>query len=147
MHRYPHEPGTSNFAQEAASELTRLLGCDPSAVFKTLVWIVDGRACFALVPATEQVAAKRLAAALDGRNATLADERSAQRISGSTLGAISPLAPRKVVPVVIDVAARDHERIFVSGGHRGVEAELAPADLIAATNATVAVIARGSRDN
>ncbi len=147
VHRYRHEPGTSDFGDEAAAQLTRLVGCDPSAIFKTLVWLVDGRACFAIAPVTGQVAAKRLAAALDGRSAVLADEPTARRISGSTLGAISPIAPRRAVPVVIDVSAHDHDRVFLSAGQRGVEVALAPADLIAATDATVAAIARGSRDS
>ena len=146
VHRYHHEPGSSNFGAEAVRELTTALGCDPAAVFKTLVWLVDDRACFAVVPVAEQVSAKRLAGALNAGTATLADQRQAERISGSVPGAISPLAPRKRVPVVIDTAAGEHEQIFVSAGRRGLEIALAPRDLIAATDAIVAAIVSGARE-
>jgi Cys-tRNA(Pro)/Cys-tRNA(Cys) deacylase len=41
----------------------------------------------------------------------------------------------------IDASAFDGATIFVSGGRRGLELELAPADLVAATAAVVAPIA------
>jgi len=48
--------------------------------------------------------------------------------------------------VVIDTAAGEHERIFVSAGRRGLEIALAPRDLIAATEAIVAAIVSGARE-
>jgi len=143
VHRYHHDPGSSNFGDEAVRELTTAIGCDPAAVFKTLVWLVDERACLAVVPVAGKVSAKKLAGCLNGGSATLADQRQAERVSGSVPGAISPLAPRKRVPVVIDTSAGDHEQIFVSAGRRGLEIALAPHDLVATTKAIMATIISG----
>jgi Cys-tRNA(Pro)/Cys-tRNA(Cys) deacylase len=90
-----------------------------------------------------KVSAKKLAGCLNGGSATLADQRQAERVSGSVPGAISPLAPRKRVPVVIDTSAGDHEQIFVSAGRRGLEIALAPHDLVATTKAIMATIISG----
>jgi Cys-tRNA(Pro)/Cys-tRNA(Cys) deacylase len=44
------------------------------------------------------------------------------------------------LPVVVDSSAERFDTIFCSGGRRGLEIEVAPADLIALANATVAGI-------
>jgi Cys-tRNA(Pro)/Cys-tRNA(Cys) deacylase len=55
-------------------------------------------------------------------------------------GGISPVGQRRRLPVVVDSSALAHPSVFCSGGRRGLEIELAPADLIKATGATVASI-------
>lgn len=127
-------------ARDYGDEAVRALGCDPMQVFKTLVWQVDGTVHLAVVPVPTQVSPKRLAAAVGGRRAALADESVAERISGSVVGAISPLGMRRVVPVVVDVAALDCDEVYVSAGRRGVELGLNPQDLITLTQAVVAPI-------
>ena len=72
----------------------------------------------------------------------MADVRQAERTTGYVAGGISPLGQRKQLPTVLDESALAHPAILVSGGRRGLEIELAPADLQRLTNATVAAIAR-----
>jgi len=94
----------------------------------------------ALVPATTTVSAKRLAHAVGGKKAYLADIASAERVSGSVTGAISPLGLRQELPVVIDEEVLLHSVVYVSAGRRGLEISLDPQDLIAATGAQVAAL-------
>jgi Cys-tRNA(Pro)/Cys-tRNA(Cys) deacylase len=56
-------------------------------------------------------------------------------------GGISPLGQRKALPTVVDASALAHGTVYVSAGRRGLEIELAPADLVELTAATVAPIA------
>jgi Cys-tRNA(Pro)/Cys-tRNA(Cys) deacylase len=56
-------------------------------------------------------------------------------------GGISPLGQRKRLPVVVDTSAQAFETVFCSGGRRGLEIELAPADLVKLAGAVVASIA------
>lgn len=137
VHEFDHDPRSTEFGLEASREL----GVDPSSVFKTLVWNIDGRPAIAIAPVTSTVAPKRLATATGGRKAELAPAATAKRLSGSVVGAISPVGLRQPVPVVIDVSVLDVPRVFISAGRRGLEVSLAPADLIVATSATVAPIA------
>ena len=139
VHEFDHDPRSTEFGLEAAREL----GVDPSSVFKTLVWTIDGRPAIAIAPVTSTVAPKRLATATGGRKAELAPSATAERLSGSVVGAISPVGLRQPVPVVIDISVLDVARVFISAGRRGLEVSLAPDDLIAATSATVAPIAAG----
>ena len=58
------------------------------------------------------------------------------------MGGISPVGQRRPLATVLDDSALGHETVFVSGGRRGLDLELTPADLVGATNATTAPIRR-----
>jgi Cys-tRNA(Pro)/Cys-tRNA(Cys) deacylase len=137
-HAYTHDPANRNFGHEAASTL----GLDPEQVFKTLVVEIDGRLGVALVPVTSTVDLGALAAAVQGKRATLAPPEVAERKTGYVVGGISPIGQRAPHETVLDESAELFDAIYVSGGKRGFDIRLATADLIAMTNATVAAIAR-----
>jgi Cys-tRNA(Pro)/Cys-tRNA(Cys) deacylase len=136
VHMYEHDPRCESYGTEAAEAL----GVEPARVFKTLVAEVDGRLTVGVVPVTGQLDLKALAAAAGGKKANLADTAVAQRVTGYVLGGISPLGQRNRLPLVLDNSARGFDTILCSGGRRGLEIELAPADLVKLTNATVASI-------
>jgi Cys-tRNA(Pro)/Cys-tRNA(Cys) deacylase len=137
-HAYHHDPATTNYGLEAANAL----GLDPDRVFKTLLAEVDGRLVVGVVPVTGKLDLKALAAAVGGKRAEMADPALAERKTGYVVGGISPIGQKSQLPTVLDETAELWDSIYVSGGRRGFDIELAPADLIRATNATVADIAR-----
>lgn len=137
LHAYDHDPRAESYGLEAVEAL----GLDRARVFKTLVAEVDGRLVVGVVPVTGQLDLKALAAAAGGKKAKMADPAAAQRATGYVLGGISPLGHRSRLPVVIDSTAEKFETVFCSAGRRGLEVELAPAELIRLTGAVVAPIA------
>jgi Cys-tRNA(Pro)/Cys-tRNA(Cys) deacylase len=137
VHPYSVPVETPNYGAEVAAAL----GIEPARVFKTLVTDVDGALTVAVVPVTGDLDLKSLAAAAGGKRATLADRTVAERATGYVRGGISPLGQRKRLPTVIDETAAGFDTVFISAGRRGRELELAPADLIRLTAATVASIA------
>lgn len=126
------------FGTEAADAI----GVEAERVFKTLIADVDGALWVAVVPVVAQLDLKALAAAAGGKRAVMADVAAAERSSGYVTGGISPLGQRRPLPTVVDETALRYDTIFVSGGRRGLDIELAPADLIAATQAQTARLAR-----
>lgn len=137
-HEYGHDPGNTNFGLEAAE----VLGVDPDQVFKTLMTDVDGRLVVGIVPVSGKLDLKALASAVGGKKAAMADPRLAERRTGYIVGGISPLGQKNHHDTVLDETAELFDTVFVSGGRRGFDIELAPADLIRATRAVVAAIAR-----
>jgi Cys-tRNA(Pro)/Cys-tRNA(Cys) deacylase len=135
MHSYPHRPGEA-YGPEAA----RTLGLDPARVFKTLVAEVDGDLTVGVLPVTGSLDLKAIAAAVGGKRAKLAEVKAAERATGYVAGGISPLGQRTRLPVVVDSTAARFDTVFCSGGRRGLEIELAPADLVALTDAALADI-------
>ena len=139
VHEYAHDPRAESYGLEAAEAL----GVDPERVFKTLLAAVDGgRLVVAVVPVTALLDLKAVAAAAGGRKADMAKPADAERATGYVVGGISPLGQKKRLPTFVDASAEGHTTIHVSAGRRGLEIELAPADLVALTGGTVAAIAR-----
>jgi len=137
---YDHDPRRGAYGLEASDAL----GVPPERVFKTLVAEVDGALTVGVVPVAGQLDLKALAAAVGGKKAIMAGVAAAERATGYVAGGISPLGQRRRLPVVIDSSALVFATVFCSGGRRGLEIELAPADLVRAAGARVAVIAQPS---
>ncbi|MEM9609707.1 MAG: Cys-tRNA(Pro) deacylase [Actinomycetota bacterium] len=135
---YDHDPTAESYGTEAAEALD----LDPARVHKTLVVeLADGRHAVAIVPVTGSLDLKACAKALGVKKATMADTTVAERITGYVVGGISPLGQRRRLPTVVDEAALDHDEVYVSGGRRGLDLGLAPADLVSTLHATTAPIA------
>ena len=126
LHEYAHDPRAESYGLEAAEAL----GLDPARVFKTLMATVDGRLATAVVPVSGQLDLKALARALGASRATMADVVVAERATGYVAGGISPVGQRRPHPTVLDSTALDHPSVFVSAGRRGLDLEIAPADLV-----------------
>ncbi|MBT0995399.1 Cys-tRNA(Pro) deacylase [Cellulomonas sp. DKR-3] len=138
-HPYEHDPATElGYGLEAA----HALGVPAEQVFKTLMTVVDGALTVAVVPVTGQLDLKALAAAVGGKKAAMAPRADAERATGYVVGGISPLGQRTAHPTVVDETVWVFDTVLVSGGRRGLDIELAPADLVRLTSATVADVAR-----
>jgi Cys-tRNA(Pro)/Cys-tRNA(Cys) deacylase len=137
-HPYEHDPSAPSYGLEAA----QALDVAPARVFKTLMVSVDGRLAVGIVPVAGQLDLKAVASSLGGKKATMADPADAERATGYVRGGISPVGQRRSYATVLDESATDFATVFVSGGRRGLDLELTPADLVRVTGATVAAIAR-----
>ena len=137
-HPYEHDPAAASYGLDAA----QALGLDPARVFKTLFVSVDGRLVVGIVPVSAQLDLKAVAAAVGGKKAVMADPADAERASGYVVGGISPLGQKRPHPTVVDESALGWDTVYVSGGRRGLDLGLAPADLVRLTDARTAAIAR-----
>lgn len=140
IHRYEHDPAATSFGMEAAE----VLGLDPGVVFKTLMARLDGdrgELVVAIVPVADMLDLKALARAAGAKRAAMADITAAERATGFIAGGISPFGQKKRHRTFIDETAEICDRIYVSGGQRGLDISLSPHDVIAATDAVVAPLA------
>ena len=132
IHEYHHDPQAASYGLEAAE----MLGVEPTRVFKTLIVDLDRRPHVAIVPVEKELDLRSL-----GKRAAMAKVAEAERLTGYVTGGISPLGQRRRLPTLLDESALGFETIYVSGGRRGLEIELAPADLVALTAAETRAIA------
>ena len=138
LREYDHDPRAASFGLEAAEAL----GVDPDRVFKTLLATLDGRLVVGIVPVTLMLDLKALARALGGSKAAMAEVADAERATGYVAGGISPVGQKRAHPTALDESAELWDTVYVSGGRRGLDVEIAPADLIEVTGAIVADVAR-----
>ena len=138
VHEYEHDPAAESYGLEAAEKL----GVDPARVFKTLVADADGTLIVGIVPVTTSLNLKALAAATGKKRAEMADMAAAERATGYVAGGISPIGQKKRLSTILDKSADAFATIFVSAGRRGLEIELAPADLLKLSTGKMAAIAR-----
>jgi Cys-tRNA(Pro)/Cys-tRNA(Cys) deacylase len=124
------------------AEAAEALGVAQDRIYKTLVASADGRLVLAVVPVAADLDLKRLADAVGARRAELAPPVEAERATGSVIGGISPLAPRRSLPVIVDATALGYQTVLVSAGRRGLQLELAPRDLVRVAGARVEPIGR-----
>jgi Cys-tRNA(Pro)/Cys-tRNA(Cys) deacylase len=137
-HEYAHDANVTGFGLEAAE----VLGADPDQVFKTLLADADGTLVVGIVPVSGKLDLKALALAVGAKKAEMADPKLAERRTGYVVGGISPIGQKVRLATVLDETAELFETILVSGGRRGFDIELSPADLLRATGGTLAAIAR-----
>lgn len=149
-HAYEHDAdGTRSLRRSGSDrpegfglEAAASLGLDPATVFKTLLAEVDGDLVVGIVPVAGQLDLKALAAAVGGKKAAMADPGVAERVTGYVVGGISPVGQKRRLRTVLDDSADEHPVVYVSGGRRGLDLGLAPADLARVTGATRARISR-----
>lgn len=137
---YEHDPAAASYGTEAA----KALGVAQARVFKTLLVQGERELAVGIVPVDGQLDLKAMAAALGRKRVAMADVATAERVTGYVVGGISPIGQKRSLETVLDESAQQHDTILVSGGRRGLDLELAPADLLAVTRGTVAGIARRS---
>jgi Cys-tRNA(Pro)/Cys-tRNA(Cys) deacylase len=146
VHEYDASPPAGKAARDGRPsyglDAAAALHVDARRVFKTLVASLDGRLAIAIVPVAGELDLKSLADALDKRRAEMADPAAAERATGYVVGGISPIGQKRLHPTVLDASALSFDLIFVSAGRRGLQVELAPAELARVTSATIARIAR-----
>jgi Cys-tRNA(Pro)/Cys-tRNA(Cys) deacylase len=131
LHAYDYDPNAESIGLQAAAAL----GVEPARMLKTLMAEVDGKPVCAVVPSDREVSMKKLAAAFGGKAAKMMRPPDAERLTGYHVGGISPFGQKKRVPTAIEETALGQASVFVNGGQRGLQIELAPADAVQATNA------------
>ena len=133
LREYEHDPNAGSYALEAAEAL----GLDPDTVFKTLVVDRDGALTACLVPSGSQLDTRAL-----GKRVALAPPDRAEKVTGYVTGGISPFGQRRPLPTLVDETVEIMDTVWVSGGRRGLEIGIRPADLVTQLDAEVKPIAR-----
>ena len=135
IHYYDPDKGIDGLSVAAQ------LGQDPQAVFKTLVTQGKSRAFYVFViPVGATLSLKRAASVCGEKSIEMIPQKILLPTTGYIHGGCSPIGMKKAFPTFIDETAQLFDSICVSAGKIGVQAELAPDDLLQMTNAQYAAL-------
>ncbi len=141
----PYEASVFSDAIRSADGVAATLGVPEAEVFKTLVVLPEtagGKAMLVMIPANRELDLRRFARSIGEKSVRMASQREAESLTGLKVGGISALALLgKPFAVYLDASAATLERLYISGGQRGVDVRLRVADLVAVTRATVVAAA------
>ncbi len=136
LHEYDYDPDAPRIGMQAAAAL----GVSPARLLKTLMAKTSAGVVCVLVPSDCEVSLKRLAAAAGTKDAAMLPAAEAERFTGYHVGGISAFGQRKRARMFVEAQATAHPTIIVNGGRRGLQIEIAPADLVRVLDATVAAV-------
>lgn len=111
-------------------DIVTVLGQNPDCVFKTLVTVGNSKNHYVfLVPVNKNLNLKKAAKAVGEKNIEMIKSKELLPLTGYIHGGCSPIGMKKQFKTVIDISARNFDKIFFSGGKIGYQVELAPDDL------------------
>ncbi len=139
----PFESLEYDFRQKGSEYAAKALGVPLDAMLKSLVVrLSDSRFAFVVMPGSKDVSLKELARSAGVKEAQVASERDAQRLTGYLVGGISPFGARIQLPVYVDEGILKHGEIYINGGKRGLILKLRTKDLIGTLDPTVTDLGR-----
>ncbi len=114
-------------------------GLDAERVYKTIVMRNTEREVYVFcLPAEAEISLKKARALTGSREIDLIKQNELLPLTGYIRGGCSPLGMRKHYPTFIEELAQLEDTIYVSGGQRGIQIEIAPEDLKRAAGAVFA---------
>lgn len=122
-----------------ALSVARKINADPEMVFKTLVTVNEKNEHLVFVlPGPFELNMKKAAAVSGSKKIELIKVKDLLSLTGYIRGGCSPIGMKKLFPTFIDETAQLFDKIYCSAGARGMQLNIAPADLAAVTGAIFA---------
>ena len=123
----------------SATHVAEQLGENVEQVFKTLVLHGDKSGYFVcVIPGDKEVDLKKAAKISGNKKCEMIAVKELLPLTGYIRGGCSPIGMKKHFPTYIHHTVQQLDQIYVSAGQRGLQIQLAPADLIKEAKATVA---------
>lgn len=125
------------------THIAQQIGLDENIVFKTLVAVGDktGHIVFC-IPSPAEIDLKKAAAATGNKKIEMVHVKDLLGLTGYIRGGCSPVGMKKKFPTYIDESAASLEKFTVSGGIKGAQLLVSPADIIKYTNAKLCAVTK-----
>ena len=115
----------------SATHVAEQLGEDIAQVFKTLILHGDKSGYFVcVIPGADEVDLKKAAKVSGNKKCEMIPVKELLPLTGYIRGGCSPIGMKKHFPTYIHPTASGFDKIYVSAVQRGVQIQIAPADLI-----------------
>ena len=100
-------------ALEAASSLC----CEVGAIVKSLLFKTDNSFTLFLVPGDKRASLNKIKKNLNIEDASMASADDVKKITGFTIGGVSPVGHLNKIPIIIDNSLKRFESLYAAAGH------------------------------
>jgi len=100
-------------ALEAASSL----GCEVGAIVKSLLFKTDNSFTLFLVSGDKRASLNKIKKNLIIKDASMASADEVKKITGFTIGGVSPIGHLNKIPIIIDNSLGRFENLYAAAGH------------------------------
>ncbi len=122
-------------------QIADMLGLAHEKVYKTLVTQGSSRNYYVFViPIAEELDMKKAAKSVGEKSVAMLHVKDINAVTGYIRGGCTAIGMKKQYVTRIEEAAKQLEKIIVSGGKLGMQLEMLPDDLVKASNAQYADI-------
>lgn len=128
---------TTRTASDAAAQI----GCDVSAIVKSLVFLADGVAVLALCSGADRIDVEKLRGTIDAASVRRATADEAKSATGFPIGGVAPFGHTLACAVVADRKLLDQRTVWAAAGLPDAVFEITPEALVRVSGATVADLA------
>ena len=128
---------TAKTAQDAATAL----GCNVGAIVKSLLFSTGNSFVLCLVSGDKRCSLNKLKKFLDEKDVSMAKPDDVKKITGYTIGGVSPVGHLNKVKIYIDTNLERFKTVFAAAGHPNCVFEIHFYQLIKLTNGQMKEIA------
>ena len=104
---------TARTAQEAATAL----GCNVGAIVKSLLFSTGDNFVLCLVSGDKRCSLNKLKKTLDEKDVSMANPDDVKKVTGYTIGGVSPVGHLSKVKIYIDINLERFTTVFAAAGH------------------------------
>ena len=100
-----------------AKEAAASLGCEVGAIVKSLLFKTNDNFILGLVAGDKKASLNKLKKLLNSKDVSMASAEEVKKITGYTIGGVSPVGLLNKVDVLIDDSLERFESLFAAAGH------------------------------
>jgi Cys-tRNA(Pro) deacylase len=119
---------------KTAKEAAKSLNCDVGAIVKSLLLKIDKSFLICLVAGDKRCSLNKLKKILRKKDVRMASAEEVKKITGFSIGGVSPVGHIKKLGILIDVSLGRYQNIFAAAGHPNCVFKINYNELIRLTN-------------
>ncbi|MGW2516647.1 YbaK/EbsC family protein [Streptomyces sp. NPDC001617] len=124
-------------ATRTAAEAAAAIGCELSAICKSLIFAADGVPVLVLMDGASRVDVERVRQELGAEKVTRAKADVVRETTGYAIGGVPPFGHRTKTRVFADRSLLEHEVVWAAAGNPHAVFPMEPKDLVAHAGATL----------
>ena len=130
-----------NTSARTALEAASSLGCEVGAIVKSLLFKTENSFILCLIAGDKKASLKKIKNILEIRDVSMASADDVKKITGYTIGGVSPVSHLNLINIFIDNSLERFMHLYAAAGHPNCVFKISYEDLKKITNGSIKELA------